>query len=334
LQTKLFKLNEEKRECEAQAKDESKGAELVNRHLSHFFGHGELKLVAENNAGIIKFNITRGNTDAKNLSEGECSLISFCYFIAKMEDEMKDAVNNGNLMIYIDDPISSLDSNHIFFMFSLIESVITKKKNYGQLFISTHNLDFLKYLKKLTMPKSKLITPGKEKLDFNQFMIERKNKISSDLKLSPDYLKKYITEFNYLFNEVYVCATSDDATISHHYQYNFGNNMRKFLEAYLFYRYPSQNLSLGQKLDKFLDDDQVSVNLINRVINEYSHLEDHADRSLEPIDVDAISKIAKTVIAKIQAKDPDQYYALLDSIGIKHVLLLPAITQAAEVILE
>jgi wobble nucleotide-excising tRNase len=72
-------------------------------------------------SGFMKFKISRDKVDAKNLSEGECSLISFCYFIARMEDELKDEINKGSLVIYIDDPISSLDSNHIFFMFSLIE---------------------------------------------------------------------------------------------------------------------------------------------------------------------------------------------------------------------
>ena len=33
----IEELNEEKRTLEAQSKDESKGAELVNQHLTHFF---------------------------------------------------------------------------------------------------------------------------------------------------------------------------------------------------------------------------------------------------------------------------------------------------------
>ena len=106
---------------EAQSKDESKGAELVNQHLTHFFGHSELKLVAEGNAPNILFKIVRENSYANNLSEGECSLISFCYFIAKMEDELKDESNSDKLIIYIDDPISSLDSNHIFLCLVLLK---------------------------------------------------------------------------------------------------------------------------------------------------------------------------------------------------------------------
>jgi wobble nucleotide-excising tRNase len=125
LELEINKLIEEKRSLEAQAKDESKGAELVNQYLMHYFGHNDFQLVAEGQSPNIKFKIKRGNEDALNLSEGECSLIAFCYFIARMEDEMSDEQNANKLIIYIDDPISSLDNNHIFFVFSLIESVLT-----------------------------------------------------------------------------------------------------------------------------------------------------------------------------------------------------------------
>ena len=307
-------LNEEKRTLEAQAKDESKGAELVNQHLTHFFGHNELKLVAEGVSPNIRFKIVRENENASNLSEGECSLISFCYFIAKMEDELKDEINRNKLIIYIDDPISSLDSNHIFFMFSLIESVIAKPQKYRQLFISTHNLDFLKYLKQLTFPKYKPVDKAKnEKPDRKHFFIERKNKSKITLKLAPEYLKNYITEFNYLFFQIYNCSIADNQTIAHDYQYNFGNNMRKFLEAYLFYKYPSDKLSFSNRIKKFFDDD-LSHNLICRVTNEYSHLEYSFERGLKPIDVDEIQQISQIVMNKIRDKDDEQYNALIDSI--------------------
>lgn len=148
----------------------------------------------------------RDGKSAYNLSEGECSLIAFCYFIAKLEEPES---KGKNLIIYIDDPISSLDGNHIFFVFSLIESLIAKPiKNadgsnnyrYKQLFISTHNLDFLKYLKKISIPNEK--NGG-----YQSFVIER-NGGPSKLALMPAYLRDYITEFNYLFHQIYKCLTS------------------------------------------------------------------------------------------------------------------------------
>jgi len=109
----------------AKQKDERKGAERVNSLLNNFFGHDGLKLEPRDSAdkATVKFEITRDGKAAYNLSEGECSLIAFCYFIAKLDDPES---KGKELIIYIDDPISSLDSNHIFFMFSLIESLIAK----------------------------------------------------------------------------------------------------------------------------------------------------------------------------------------------------------------
>lgn len=314
LSEQIALLENEQRTLEAEAKDESKGAELVNQRLSHFFGHNELRLVAEGEGASIKFKIQREGVDANNLSEGECSLISFCYFVARIEDELRDESNSKRLIVYIDDPISSLDSNHVFFMFSLIESVIAKPMKYGQLFISTHNLDFLKYLRRLTIPTWKP-QPNSEKPDINYFIIDRKDKGITQLKLAPDYLKKYITEFNFLFKQIHECSIADAATISHEYQYNFGNNMRKFLEAYLFFKYPSHKMGNDARLKKFFNEDTVSVSLVNRVLNEYSHIGEQFDRGMEPVDVDEIKRIAVLVIEKIKESDLDQYTALVQSIS-------------------
>jgi len=305
-------LNEEKRALEAQAKDESKGAELVNEHLSSFFGHDELKLIAESGEEVhaIRFKIMRGNIEANNLSEGECSLISFCYFIAKMEDEMQDNSKNDKLIIYIDDPISSLDSNHIFFMFSLIESIIASPKKYGQLFISTHNLDFLKYIKRITVPDKKV----------SHFLIERvqkKNEKRSKLVKMPKHIKDYVTEFNYLFNEIYKVAKEtrsgnkkSELENTYNQFYNLPNNLRKFLECYLFYKFPNNELPLSN-LNKLFDNNVPC--LINRVVNEYSHLT-YLDRGWKPIDVDEVEECAKIVLDKIKEKDPEQFDALVASI--------------------
>ena len=182
-----------------------KVAEKVNQYLNHFFGHEGLKLVAVEDAAEskYKFQIKRGEDPAYNMSEGECSLVAFCYFVARLEDI---DTKGKELIVYIDDPISSLDSNHIFFVFCLIESVLAKpEKNpdgpnsykYAQLFISTHNLEFFKYLKRLSMPKE---SHGGTAF----FLVEKEGKLST-LSLMPKYLKDYQTEFHYLFHQIYKC---------------------------------------------------------------------------------------------------------------------------------
>jgi len=305
-----------------QLRDERRGAEQVNQYLGYFLGHGGLKLVALEAEGetTYRFQIQRGEQAAYNLSEGECSLVAFCYFLAKL----KDIDTQGKkLIIYIDDPISSLDSNHIFFVFSLIETFLAKpledatgnlikdgngKPTYGyeQLFISTHNLEFLKYLKRLSKP-------GK---DNESFLITRKD-MSSGIGLMPHYLRNYVTELNYLFGEIFCCADDANATQHYHSFYNFGNNLRKFLEAFLFFKYPSarnDRVDHDQRLRLFFADGSNTEAFVQRLINEFSHLGEFIDRSTQPIDCTEIAALAKFVLKKLRDNDRHQFDHFLLSI--------------------
>ncbi len=311
IENEIRRLNEEMRILQTQLHDESRGAELVNQYLQSHFGNDSFKLVASDEDEGVKYKILRGEHEAKNLSEGECSLISFCYFIAKIKDFMNDGLEANRPIIYIDDPISSLDSNHVFFIYSLIEKEITKPKTYKQLFISTHNLDFLKYIKRLTVAEAKD--------NLRHFFIERvqkQNDKKSLLKRMPIHLQKYTTEFNYLFGEIYkfyVAISGDRAQmINNTYNtfYNIPNNIRKFLEYYLFYKYPNTENPLSN-IDKLFDENVPP--LLQRVINEYSHLV-FIDRGWSPMDVAEVEDCARIIIEKIQEKDSDQFEALVQSI--------------------
>lgn len=294
---------------ENELSDERKGAAKVNSYLNHYFGHKALELSPEKESSGSKFVLKREGEPATNLSEGECSLVAFCYFMAKLHEVGSEADDS---VIWIDDPISSLDNNHIFFIFSLIENELAKPKKYRQLFISTHNLDFLKYLKKMTVPRIK--ENGKKVKLVNYFVIENDNKCSR-IRPMPNYLVKYTTEFNYLFEIIYQCSIQPELEeASFDYYYSFGNNLRKFLESYLFYKYPNQG-SLQEKIGQFFDPDHESTVMINRVVNEYSHLFEAVDRGTKPIDVPEMKSVASYVLSTIQQNDKEQYSALLKSIG-------------------
>ena len=305
-----------------QHKDEKRGAERVNNYLNNYFGHESLSLraVQDDHGSAYKFQIMRGEDPAYNLSEGECSLVSFCYFIAKL-DEIES--KGKQLTIFIDDPVSSLDTNHIFFVFSLIESVIAspmrdehgkdmlghdrkKQYRYAQLFVSTHNLEFLKYLKKLSAPTKNL----------EQFMVVCRGG-KSVVELMPSYLRNYITEFNHLFNELYPCIYPHNATTHHHCFYDFGNNLRRFLEAFLFFKYPfsaNSQEDYNRRIRMFFASEPTDEIMVQRLTNEYSHLGGCFDRGMQPIDHAEISKLAVFVLKKIKKNDETQFKCLLESI--------------------
>ena len=285
--------------------DEQAGADKINEYLKSYFGNNMLEFRAvEGNKS--EFKIYRNDNEANNLSEGECSLAGFCYFMAKLQDADKNSI------IWIDDPISSLDSNHIFFIFSLIDRELfdVKELKYHQLFISTHNLEFLKYIKRL-----RAISNGKA----NLYFIE-KDENGSHIKDMPKFLKNYTTEFNYLFEQIYNqkdISNIEDEDIKTALIYNFGNNLRKFLEVYLFYKYPTVKPFSVEVIERFfkLDNDKSISSLVNRYANELSHLREIMERGMKPLDISESKKIAKFILETIKRKDPEQYEALCESIG-------------------
>lgn len=93
-----------------------------------------------------KFRLERSGHSAEHLSEGEKSAIAFAYFLTELKSLRKDDPPKlPNTLIFIDDPISSLDSNHIFQVRSLLKDFF-KTDDFGQLFISTHNFEFFSVL--------------------------------------------------------------------------------------------------------------------------------------------------------------------------------------------
>ena len=306
LQDKLRQLN-----------DEEEGATRVNKYLNDYFGHRSLALRAEevsDGEKRIRFSIMRNGTPAYNLSEGECSLVSFCYFLAKLDD-----VNTADTkpIIWIDDPISSLDGNHIFYVYSLISAEIVARGIFEQLFISTHNLDFLKYLKRLK--KIELNENGNPKSIGKRYFSVIRSFEHSSIILMPDYLKNYATEFNYLFECIYKCAQVESVDDNNfELIYNLGNNARKFLEIYLYFKYPEFiEDARDNRLERFFGDSPIPHVLVTRFTNEYSHLRGSLERGGRPTEMPEFILAARSIVKRIREIDTEQYASLLRSIGVE-----------------
>jgi len=94
--------------------------------------------------------------------------------------------------------------------------------------------------------------------------------------------------------------------------YNLPNNMRRFLECYLFYRYPNTDKPLDN-LNKLFKNNIPA--LVNRVVNEYSHLT-QGDRGTIVMDVAEVEFVARKIIEAIIINDIDHYEALCESIKV------------------
>jgi hypothetical protein len=159
------------------------------------------------------------------------------------------------------------------------------------------------------------IKKAEAKKKYQYFIIQRVDKIAV-LKIMPDYLRDYVTEFNYLFHQIYLCSSItviDDTNYTMFY--NFGNNARKFLEIFLYYKYPDDS-SESDKIIKFFGDEKIPAILTDRINNEYSHLSGIFERGSTPVEVPEMKTTATLIIEKIK-EDRAQFEALMKSINIE-----------------
>jgi wobble nucleotide-excising tRNase len=88
-------------------------------------------------------------TDARTtLSEGEKTFVTFLYFYHLLRGSASESGITTNRIVVFDDPVSSLDSDILFIVSSLIkglfEDLKTGKGNIKQIFVLTHNVYFHK----------------------------------------------------------------------------------------------------------------------------------------------------------------------------------------------
>jgi wobble nucleotide-excising tRNase len=115
------------------------------------FGFNNFQLAVSKDApGCYRIERPDGTPATDTLSEGETTFITFLYFYRLMVGGLTEESINERRLIVIDDPISSLDSNVLFVVSSLlrrhIRDVREGKGNIAQLIILTHNAYFQKQL--------------------------------------------------------------------------------------------------------------------------------------------------------------------------------------------
>ncbi len=119
----------------------------INRILKSY-GFLNFEIVPAAEEGFYQILREDGTIAETTLSEGEITFITFLYYLQLAKGGIsEDEVNNERVLV-IDDPISSLDSNVLFVVSTLIKEIIKNiKADTGyikQLILLTHNVYFHK----------------------------------------------------------------------------------------------------------------------------------------------------------------------------------------------
>ncbi len=291
--------NEKIKEIEQKIEASSIGAEKINTIFKEFFGDDKLRIEKTENG---KYKLYRDETIAKNLSTGERNIISLIYFFIKLEETGFD---RSNAIIFIDDPVSSLDSNHMYQVYSFI---CQKIKDLQQVFITTHNFDFFNLLKDMNRYDLK-------NNEGNFYLVKRIKNANNDyctIENLPSVLLKFKSEYNYLFNILMQYNDSQDKS-SFELLYILPNIARRFLEAYLFQKYPDGK-KFKDKCNKFFGNSESSeIKTTLKLLDEHSH-EENPEHSQKFPDIKELETSVKCILESLEQKDKDHFEALCESL--------------------
>ncbi|WQZ36918.1 AAA family ATPase [Helicobacter pylori] len=168
------------------------------------------------------------NSEAKIiLSDGEKTTLAFAYFLARLKLFYKKE-DLKNLVVVIDDPISSLDEQRIYNTTCLVAKInqelarekLSNEENKAQVFVLTHNHTFMARLINMI---------GKHA---RYFQLERHQ---GQLKIvCKDKANGYFDTFYLLlFKEVYEFAKRETVQDDFNEAINYGNKVRILLESFL-----------------------------------------------------------------------------------------------------
>lgn len=290
-----------------QLKSVAAGKESLNQYIKTLLGREDVNIELTQDD---KFSLKRGNHYADNLSEGEKTAISFAYFLVSLESLHKEKILKDTI-VFIDDPISSLDANHIAHVYSLINSFFFRTEDsddkkkvincFKQLFISTHNFEFFSFLKDSTPLNKK---PGCE-----YYFVRRINNKSSSLGPLPSSLRAK-SEYICLFELIYEfqkdgCSLQDERYVL------IPNALRRFFELYTLIKLPGTNSEIDYRLNKLMDGPHQL-----KVLHHFSHMTSF-EKLTKHDELILLLPDAIKELFELLKKDNLHYQSLLEAINVK-----------------
>ena len=226
----------------------------INQLLKSYGGFN-FEIVPATEEGFYQIQREDRSIAEETLSEGEITFITFLYYLQLAKGGTSEENVTEDRVLIIDDPISSLDSNVLFVVSTLIKEILKDVKldkgNIKQVILLTHNVYFYK-----EVSYEGLHRKGEKPV----FWILRKNNLNSTIQ---PYLEQNPIQSSYelLWRDIKEWENNSGTTVQ--------NTMRRILENFF--------SILGNRRDDFLinkfetqEERQICRSLLSW-INEGSH---------------------------------------------------------------
>ncbi|WP_102785786.1 AAA family ATPase [Thalassospira sp. GB04J01] len=124
------------------------GSVMAINQILNDFGFKGFKLAVSESTGYYRIVRPNGSDAKTSLSEGEKTFITFLYFVHLLRGSITQDNVTSNRIAVIDDPVSSLDSEVLFIVSTLIKGIISsifdEYSPIKQVILLTHNMYFFK----------------------------------------------------------------------------------------------------------------------------------------------------------------------------------------------
>ncbi len=146
-QDQLQTLKRQVQELEKQTTSIHPTKDAINS-LLHTFGFNSFHIDIVDEHGHYKICRDNGDDASRSLSEGEKTFITFLYFYSLIKGAQTVSGITTSRVVVFDDPVSSLDSDILYIVSSLMKEIIEDVRNetgsIKQVFVLTHNVYFHK----------------------------------------------------------------------------------------------------------------------------------------------------------------------------------------------
>lgn len=283
---KIEKADEDKKkkisdilELEKQMTSVQPTIDSINALLSSF-GYQGFKLAKAENGMSYKLVRSDGSDAKSSLSEGEKTFVTFLYFYHLLKGSMSDSGMTTDRIVVFDDPVSSLDSDILFIVSSLIKGLFDEVRegtgHIKQIFVLTHNVYFHKEVTYNSTRRQDVA------MKEETFWMVRKPGLISKIDSHPTNLIK--TSYDLLWAEVRKPERSN---------LSIQNTLRRILENYF-------KILGGMKFDdlcaKFEGKEKIICNSLCSWVHDGSHYaHDDLYVSIDDSMVDAYLKVFRAI---------------------------------------